>query len=104
MFTRILLNSLWGKFGQRNQLMQNRVIKSPGDYYELFLNKKIRISRIIPVGNEMMRVTFEDNKSFVNEHKASNVVIALWTTRYYINVVNIYNFIIAKLVYAYTVL
>jgi hypothetical protein len=86
MLTRILLNSLWGKFGQRNQLMQNRVIKSPDDYFKLLLDKKIRVSRIIPLGDEIIRVNFEDKKPFVHAHNASNVIIALWTTRYYTNI------------------
>jgi hypothetical protein len=89
LYTRILLNSLWGKFGQRNQLLQNRIIRNPGDYYDLVLNNKVRISRIIPLSGEMMRVTFEDKKPFINEHKASNVVVALWTTRFHKNLCNI---------------
>jgi hypothetical protein len=62
--------------------MQNRVIRNPADFYELILNKNIRVSQIIPVGKEMMRVTFEDKKPFVKEHNSSNVIVALWTTRY----------------------
>ena len=78
------MNSLWGKFGQRNQLTQHVAFKNAGDFYALALNKKVHISCIIPVGNNMMRVTYEDKKPYVKEHKASNVTVALWTTRYFI--------------------
>jgi hypothetical protein len=81
MFIRILLNSLWGKFGQRNQLPQNRVLKDPGDFYKLMLNKKVCVGQIIPVELFTIRVTYIDKKLFVSEHKALNVLVALWTTR-----------------------
>ena len=61
--------------------MHNEVVESPAAYYDLILNNKIRISQIVPVSKEMMRVSYEDEKAFITEHGASNVVVALWTTR-----------------------
>jgi hypothetical protein len=62
--------------------MQNRVINESDDYYMFLSNKKICVSRVIPLGEEMMRLSFQDKKPFVKEHGARNVVVALWTTRY----------------------
>ena len=82
-YLRILLNSLWGKFGQRNNLMQHDVISNPSDYYELLIDKKIRVSRVIPIDHEQMRISYEAKRSFISEHNAANIVVALWTTRFH---------------------
>lgn len=60
--------------------MKNRVIDKPSQYYELVLDKKIRVSQVIPVSPEIVRVIYEDHKPFVSENSASNAVVALWTT------------------------
>jgi hypothetical protein len=79
--SKLLLNSLWGKFGQRNNLTKSSVLKSPTDYFSLVLDKKIDISQIMPVGEEMMRVTYREKDSYIRENSCSNVVVALYTTR-----------------------
>jgi hypothetical protein len=75
------LNSLWGKFGQRNNLTKTALLKSPADYFSLVLDKKIDIAQIMPVGEEMMRVTYREKDSYIRENASSNVVVALYTTR-----------------------
>jgi hypothetical protein len=79
--SKLLLNSLWGKFGQRNNLTKTELLKSPADYFSLVLDKKIDIAQIMPVGEEMMRVTYREKDSYIRENASSNVVVALYTTR-----------------------
>src|SRR5882724_5231883 len=79
--SKLLLNSLWGKFGQRNNLTKTTLLKSPADYFSLVLDKKIDIAQIMPVGEEMMRVTYREKDSYIRENACSNVVVALYTTR-----------------------
>ena len=79
--SKLLLNSLWGKFGQRNNLSKTCLLKAPADYFSLVLDKKIDIAQIMPVGEEMMRVTYREKDSYIRENACSNVVVALYTTR-----------------------
>jgi hypothetical protein len=81
--SKLLLNSLWGKFGQRNNLSKTSVLKTPADYFVLVLSRKVDISQIMPAGEEMMRVTYRERDALIKENNTSNVVVALYTTRSY---------------------
>jgi hypothetical protein len=78
--SKLLLNSLWGKFGQRNNLTKSLIIRTPADYFQLVLSSKMDIRQILPVSDGMMRVTYLDRESLVKESNTSNVVVALSTT------------------------
>jgi hypothetical protein len=81
--SKLLLNSLWGKFGQRNNLSKTSVLKIPADYFELVLCRKVEISQIMPAGKDMMRVSYRERDALIKENNTSNVVVALYTTRSY---------------------
>jgi hypothetical protein len=80
--SKLLLNSLWGKFGQRNNLTKTVVIKSPAEYFALTFDKSLDIKQIMCVARDMMRVTYAEKESMVKESSTNNVVLALFTTRY----------------------
>jgi hypothetical protein len=80
--SKLLLNSLWGKFGQRNNLTRTSIIKSPADYFSLVLERKFDVKQIMAVSGATMRVTYRERDSIVRENNTSNVVVALNTTRY----------------------
>ena len=93
--SKLLLNSLWGKFGQRNNLTKTTLLKSPADYFSLVLDKKIDIAQIMPVGEEMMRVTYKEKDSYIRENACSNVVVALYTTRFlFFSLTHAYNVVL----------
>jgi hypothetical protein len=79
--SKLLLNSLWGKFGQRNNLSKSRLLKSPAEYFELILSQAVDIRQITAAGDEMMRVSYSEKESLIQENNTSNAVVALYTTR-----------------------
>jgi hypothetical protein len=79
--SKLLLNSLWGKFGQRNNLAKSRVLKSPAEYFELLLSQAVDIRQITGAGEDMMRVSYTEKESLIQETNTSNSVVALYTTR-----------------------
>jgi hypothetical protein len=81
--SKLLLNSLWGKFGQRNNLTKSRVLKSPAEYFELILSQAVDIRQITGAGEEMMRVSYMEKESLIQENNTSNSVVALYTTRFF---------------------
>jgi len=96
--SKLLLNSLWGKFGQRNNLTKTCLLKSPADYFSLVLDKKIDIAQIMPVCEEMMRVTYREKDSYIRENASSNVVVALYTTRFlFFSLTHAYNIVLVLL-------
>jgi hypothetical protein len=80
--SKLLLNSLWGKFGQRNNLTKTTIVNSPAAYYDVVLDKRNDIRQILPVSSEIFRITYAPRRAYIEEHGASNVVVALWTTRF----------------------
>jgi hypothetical protein len=74
---------LWGKFSQRNSLTKTEVINTPAEFFELVFNQKHEVSQIIPVSDEVVRVTYREKNDYVKENEASNIVVSLFTTRYF---------------------
>jgi DNA polymerase elongation subunit (family B) len=79
---KLLLNSLWGKFAQRNRLGKTAVFttENAADYFALFLNPSTEVTQIIPICDGVIRVLYTEKKDFVRENANSNTVVALYTT------------------------
>jgi DNA polymerase elongation subunit (family B) len=79
---KLLLNSLWGKFAQRNRLSKTVVFtaENVGDYFALFVSPSTEVSQIIPICDGVIRVCYTEKRDFVRENANSNTVVALYTT------------------------
>jgi hypothetical protein len=79
---KLLLNSLWGKFAQRNRLSKTAVFtaENVSDYYALFQKASTEVTNIIFVSAGVIRVCWTEKKDFVRENANSNTVVALYTT------------------------
>ncbi|KAG5863637.1 hypothetical protein JTB14_018347 [Gonioctena quinquepunctata] len=55
---RICLTSLWGKFGQRQNLSQTEFIVDPKRWYEILLDDKLYISNCLLVNENKIQVTY----------------------------------------------
>ncbi|KAL3068918.1 hypothetical protein niasHT_038394 [Heterodera trifolii] len=78
--SKLMLNSLWGKFGMRNEIGANKVLTRPQEFFSLIMDHKIEVSAVIPLSDTAVRVMYKSKKNFVSEHTSSNIVISLWTT------------------------
>ena len=74
------LDSLWGKFSQRNSLLKTVIFNRPDEFYKLSYDSRIEISQIIPVNQDTIRATYRDKLEYVQENEISNIVISLFTT------------------------
>ena len=43
---KLCLNSLWGKFGQRNNMKHAKFIKEVSEFYKIFLDDKLEVQNI----------------------------------------------------------
>uniref|UniRef100_A0A183CML4 DNA-directed DNA polymerase n=1 Tax=Globodera pallida TaxID=36090 RepID=A0A183CML4_GLOPA len=78
--SKLMLNSLWGKFSMRNSLCKNKVIDQASEFYGLVCDHKIEIHDIVEYSDGAIRVVYKDKEDFITEHSSSNIIISLWTT------------------------
>jgi hypothetical protein len=77
---KLCLNSLWGKFSMRNDLSHTEVFTSPAEFYARLHDRRVEVGLVIPISDEAIRVVYRDKEEFLREHRASNIVLSLWTT------------------------
>ena len=77
---KICLNSLWGKFGQRNNLTQSVVVTEVKEFYRYILNEKYDKVTLQILTEEMVLVNFNYKNEFVEDNTSTNIFIATFTT------------------------
>ena len=77
---KLMLNSFWGKFGQRLNLTKVAMIKDPKQLFDLLTNDKFEISDNLPINEEVLEVHYKEQDEFVEASGRTNVVIAAFTT------------------------
>jgi len=66
--SKIALNSLWGKFSQRNTLSKTQVFTSCSAYLDKVLDKRNEIQQIIPINKDVIRIAYREKKDFLHEN------------------------------------
>jgi hypothetical protein len=75
-----MLNSFWGKFGQRSNMPQIKYISEPDEYFDMLTSDQILVMGINFVSDEMVEMRYQCKEEFVEESGRINVVIAAYTT------------------------
>lgn len=74
--SKVFLNSLFGKSGQRTDLRQSKIVKNPEAFLTLLVSPQFEVKTVVPVGKENLLVTYKDIESENKPLKFSNVVLA----------------------------
>jgi hypothetical protein len=77
---KLMLNSFWGKFGQRDNLTQTRFIYNPKKYFDLLRSEAVEIHDIYAVTPECMMVSTSHHDDYNEGGNAVNLAIAAFTT------------------------
>ena len=77
---KMCLNSLWGKFGQRNNLNQNKYVTSVNEFYKIVLDDKIDNLSINFINEEMVQMSYTVKDQFVDNSNNTNIYVACFTT------------------------
>lgn len=80
LMAKLLLNSLWGKFGQRENLPKTEVVKSRSRFMTLLTCPEIEVTGIIPINNDCIYVNYIESERSIEHCHQSNAVIAAYTT------------------------
>ena len=79
---KLLLNSLWGKYGQKEYYDQNKIVRNNDDLWKLFdaHQKTVIVKQVIELNDETLEVLYEEIKSQNEKSNLANVYVAAITT------------------------
>ena len=77
---KLMLNSFWGKFGQRENQPKTSIINQPAKLYALLANAAVHVNGLVPINENVVVVNYEMVDEAYDCLKTVNVVIAAYTT------------------------
>ena len=77
---KLMLNSFWGKFGQRLDLQQVDIIDDPGIYFDKLTSDREDLTSINFLSDDAVEMRWKLKEEFVETSTKTNVVIAAYTT------------------------
>ena len=77
---KLCLNSLWGKFGQRNNMSQTKYITEISEFYEILLDDKLDNKNFQFINDDMVQMNYNFKDQFVDNSNNTNIYIACFTT------------------------
>lgn len=77
---KLMLNSFWGKFGQRSNLAQTTYISDPNEYFDMMTSDEQSIKNVRFISDEAVQLDWVYSDDFISASCRTNVVIAAYTT------------------------
>ena len=79
---KLMLNSFWGKFAQRSNLVKTEQMEDPQVFFDYLTSDEITVFDADLVSDEILEIRYEYGEKFVQPDPNTNVVIAPFTTAY----------------------
>ena len=77
---KMCLNSLWGKFGQRNNMNQCKYVTDINEFYQVVLDDTIANLNMNFINEEMVQMSYTYKDHFVDNSYNTNIFVACFTT------------------------
>lgn len=77
---KLMLNSFWGKFGQRENQAKTLITRDPEDLFKMLVNPSIQINRLKEINENVVLVNWEYLEEASESLRTVNVVLAAFTT------------------------
>ena len=77
---KLCLNSLWGKFGQRNNMNHTKFVTEVSEFYKILLDDTLEVQNLNFVTDEMVEMSYIQKDMFVDNSYNTNIFIACFTT------------------------
>lgn len=77
---KLMLNSFWGKFGQRTNLTKTLFTKDPTEFFDMMSSDKQEVKNVRFVNDEAVQLDWVNSNEFLEPSSRTNVVIAAYTT------------------------
>jgi len=78
--SKLCLNSLWGKFGQRSNMPNTEFIDDPLRFYEILADERLTDKHVFYISDDMVQVNYRYKKTFVKNNFNTNIYVAAYTT------------------------
>lgn len=78
--SKLMLNSLWGKFGQRENLPKTEYVAKVDRFIELLVSEEHIVTDVNLVNDEMLMVTHKKKDDFIVPSGRTNLFVAAFTT------------------------
>ena len=75
-----MLNSFWGKFEQRSNLVKTEQIEDPQVFFDYLTSDEIMVLDADLVSDEILEIRYKYGDEFIQPDPNTNVVIAAFTT------------------------
>ncbi len=79
-YNKLMLNSFWGKFGQRSNMAQVDMVDDPLVYFDKLTSDKEEVTCVNYVSDQFVEMRWRYKENFVDSNPKTNVVIAAYTT------------------------
>ena len=80
MLAKLMLNSFWGKFGQRTNLPQVEYVSDPSMYFDMLTSDQQEVTGVNFVTEEIVEMRWRTKDEFIEVSGRTNVVLAAYTT------------------------
>ena len=80
--SKLCLNSLWGKYGQRTNMPQTEYVTEPREFYKILLNDTHEDINVQFLNKDMVQMNYNLKNQFVYNNNNINIPIAAFTTSY----------------------
>ena len=77
---KIMLNSLWGKLAQRDNMTKTEYFSEPAKFFDLVTNPNKIVKNVDICRENLLLVNWEDTEPNVEPHACSNVIVAAFVT------------------------
>lgn len=77
---KLILNSFWGKFGQRENMSRTIIIRTPDIFFKLLTSPEIQVNSVKVINEELVVVNWEYISEIGHALSTVNVVVAAYTT------------------------
>lgn len=77
---KLMLNSFWGKFGQRENQAKTSIIRQPAELFKMLVSPSIDVNNIQEVNDDVIVVNWQYSEDACEVLQSVNVVLAAFTT------------------------
>ncbi|XP_060560804.1 uncharacterized protein LOC132720652 [Ruditapes philippinarum] len=80
LLAKIILNSFWGKFGQRSNLTQTAIIDDPVQFIDMMTSDQQEVKNVRFINDEAVQLDWAYTSDFIETSCRTNIIVAAYTT------------------------
>ncbi|XP_018578028.1 uncharacterized protein LOC108916298 [Anoplophora glabripennis] len=78
--SKLILNSFWGKFGQKENQTKTTIVNTPKEFFDMLTNPSIDVYHALPINENTLIINWEFKQEASDPLATVNVCIAAYTT------------------------